>query len=197
MKKCLSFLLAVVTLIPLMLVGMQAQTAQLKRTVMGSGGMVGISNASGVKISGQTGQFAIGTVTNSTPGSTSYYLNQGFWVPSPTIGTDVEEQPVSSDKDLYNYPNPASTNTTIEFNLQAASYVTLKVYDMMGKEAKILLDGFQTSGVQKIVWDTKGDNGLALPAGSYLYELQIRSTDMAGAGSFNSYALRNVLIIVR
>jgi hypothetical protein len=181
-----------------MLVGMQAQTAQLKRTVIGSGGMVGISNSNGVKISGQTGQFAIGTVTNSTPNSSSQYLNQGFWVPNPKApGTSVDEQPAAFNKDLYNYPNPASTNTTIEFNLPSSSYVTLKVYDMMGKEVKMLLDGFQTSGIQKIAWDTKGDNGLALPAGSYLYELQVRSTDMAGAGSFNSFALRNVLIIVK
>lgn len=181
-----------------MLVGMQAQTAQLKRTVIGSGGMVGISNANGVKISGQTGQFAIGTVTNSTPGSNSYYLNQGFWIPQPAAqGTDVKDQPVSFNKDLFNYPNPASTNTTIEFNLPAASNVTLKVYDMMGKEVKMLFDGFQASGKQQIAWDMRGDNGLALPAGSYLYELQIRSADMAGAGSFNSYALRNVMVIVK
>jgi hypothetical protein len=189
--------MAIVLMISLFVLCIKAQTYQLKRTVIGIGGMVGISNSNGTKISYQTGQYAIGTVTNSSPGSNSYYLNQGFWIPSSVISTEIEEQPVSLNNDLFNYPNPVSQNTTIEFKLSTASNITLRVYNMIGKEVKIIFDGFKLSGVQKITWDTKGDNGLALPAGTYLYELQVRSTDMKGADSFSNFAFRNILVIVR
>ena len=197
MKKCKCLLIAALVLFPFLFVSMQAQTGQINRNVIGSGGMVGTVNANGSVISSQTGQFAIYSLLNSTQGSANYYLNQGFWIPAPVIGTDVKEEFGTTNKDLFNYPNPVTINTTFEFNLNASSHITLKVFDMMGNEVKLLLDEFRTSGLQKIDWDTKGDNGLELPAGSYLYEVQIHATDITGAGSFSSYALRNIMIIVR
>jgi hypothetical protein len=190
-------LIAALVLFPLMFVFMQAQTGQNNRNVVGSGGTVGIINANGSVISSQTGQFVIYSQINTTKGIANDYLNQGFWIPAPVIGTDVEEMIGTTNKDLINYPNPVTTNTTFEFNLKASSYIRLKVFDMVGNEVKLLMDEFRTSGLQKIEWNTKGDNGLELPAGSYMYEVQIRSTDITGAGAFNSYALRNIMIIVR
>jgi hypothetical protein len=197
LKKYAGLLIATLALFLSMFVCMDAQTGQKNRTVVGSGGMVGIVNANGSTINSQTGQFAIRTLVHTTQGSDNYNLNQGFWIPEPVINTDVEEQFGTTNKDLYNYPNPVSISTTFEFSLKASSYITLKVYDMMGNEVKLLLDEFRTSGLQKIEWNTKGNNGTDIPAGSYMYEVQIRSTDITGAGSFSSYALRSIMIVVR
>lgn len=197
MKKQLSFLLSVVVALLLVVSGVYAQNAKLTKSVIGGGGMVGLENSNGIKLSGVTGQFAIGTLTNSNPGANSYNLNQGFWVPEPQNMTDIEDEPVTSNKDFFNYPNPVTNSTTFEFNLPAAAYITLKVYDMVGNEVKTIYDGFEYAGVHRLSWDTKGDNGLALPAGSFMYELQVRSADMAGAGSFNNYVMRSILVIVR
>lgn len=197
MKKFASLLIATLLLFSLEFLSLQAQTGQINRDVVGSGGMVGIFNADGSKISGLTGQCAISTVLSPIKGSDNYNLNQGFWIPGPIIGTDVEEIHETTYKDLFNYPNPVTTNTTFEFYLKESSYVTLTVYGLMGNEVKVLLDEIRASGFQKIEWNTKDYNGLDLPAGSYWYEVQIHTTDITGAGSFRSYALRNVLIIVR
>ena len=197
MKKYANLLIATLALFLFMFVFMQAQTKQINRTVVGSGGMVGIVNANGSTINSQTGQFAIRTLIYSTQGSDKYYLNQGFWIPESVINTDVEENFGTINKDLFNYPNPVRTNTTLEFNLKNSSHININVYDMMGHKVKMLLDEFRTSGLQQVEWDTKGDNGIELPAGSYLYEVQIHSTDIKGAGSLNSTALRNIMIIVR
>jgi hypothetical protein len=174
-----------------------AQQARLNKSIIGTGGVVGIENSNGVKLSGVAGQFAVGTLTNAVPGSNSQNLNQGFWVPEPKNPTSVDDQPVTFNKDFYNYPNPVSNSTTFEFNLQESAYITLKVYDMVGNVVKTVFDGFQYTGINKLTWDTKNESGLPLPSGSYLYELHIHSSNMAGASNFDNMIMRNVLVIVR
>ena len=129
MNKLATFFIAMI-IIPLSLVGISAQTLNLNRSAFGSGGMVGISNSNGMSISGLTGQNIITTIRDSIPGFIYYDMNQGFWVPDPSIRTDVAEKNITLNKDLYNYPNPVSTNTTIIFVLPSNSNISLKVYDM-------------------------------------------------------------------
>jgi hypothetical protein len=67
-----------------------------------------------------------------------------------------------------NYPNPFNSQTTISYVLPEASTVTLKVYDLLGREIATLLDHFnQTAGNQKVSFDAA-----KLPSGVYLYQLQ-------------------------
>jgi choice-of-anchor B domain-containing protein len=68
-----------------------------------------------------------------------------------------------------NYPNPFNPATVIEYNLPEASYITLKVYDVLGKEAGILADEYRNAGSYKLTYDASG-----LPSGVYYYKL---STD--------------------
>ncbi len=197
MKKYASYLVTSFLFFPLMFAWMQAQTVQLKKSVIGSGGMIRLSNADGTQISSQTGQFIIETLEHSVQRSANYFLNQGFWVPNPVNVTSVEEQFGTKTMNLYNYPNPVSTHTTIAFNLDVSSNVTLRVFDLMGNEVITLLDDFRAAGLQKMEWDAKGYNGLELTDGTYFYELVIRPTNAVVAGSFNSYILRNMMLIVR
>ncbi len=197
MKKLLSFLLISALALVFTLDNANAQYAKLNKQVVGSGGNVSLQNSNGITLNGVVGQFAIGTLTNAIPGSNSQNLNQGFWVPEPKNITDVNDEPISFNKDFFNYPNPASNNTTFQFTLKEAAYVTLKVYDMVGNEVATVFDGFQYAGTHNITWDTKGNNGVNLTSGSYMYELQINSSNMAGKSLYDNYVLRNVLIIVR
>ena len=66
-----------------------------------------------------------------------------------------------------NFPNPVSSHTRIGYQLAAASTVSLKVYDTLGREIVTLIDAFESAGTHEVVLDTS-----AWPPGMYLYQLQ-------------------------
>ena len=71
-----------------------------------------------------------------------------------------------------NYPNPFSSPTTIELRLERRGRATLKVYDMMGRRVKTLLDRELQPGIYKLIWDGRGENGIELPSGVYIFVLE-------------------------
>jgi len=72
-----------------------------------------------------------------------------------------------------NYPNPFNPTTNIRYSVPNSEHVTLKVYDMLGKEVATLVDGQQTAGSYVADFDAA-----SLANGVYVYRLQ--------AGSFSS-----------
>jgi hypothetical protein len=67
-----------------------------------------------------------------------------------------------------NYPNPFNPTTTIEFTLAEDSKVSLKVYDMLGREVGTLVNKELKAGVlHQVTFDAS-----RLSAGMYLYRLQ-------------------------
>jgi len=51
--------------------------------------------------------------------------------------------------------------------------VSLKVFDLMGKEVATLVNGYQESGVRQAIWSGKDGNGNAMPSGIYFYRLEV------------------------
>ncbi len=66
-----------------------------------------------------------------------------------------------------NYPNPFNPSTTIGFSLARSQRVRLLVYDMLGQEVRVLLDGVQPAGRHRVAFDASG-----LASGAYLYVLR-------------------------
>ena len=66
-----------------------------------------------------------------------------------------------------NYPNPFNPSTAIEFSLQRAQATTLTVYDVLGREVRVLVDGMQAAGRYSVLFD-----GAGLAGGTYLYVLR-------------------------
>jgi len=88
----------------------------------------------------------------------------------------VQHDPVTiSEYRLYpNYPNPFNPTTTIAFDLVEAGHVTLRIYDVMGREVAVLVNGYLPAGRHREVFDAG-----RLPSGLYLYKLTSgRFTDM-------------------
>ena len=73
-----------------------------------------------------------------------------------------------------NYPNPFNPNTTIEYNVEASGHVTLKIYDIMGRAVRTLVNEYKEAGSPdyKVVWDGKDNHGQQVSAGLYLYTLK-------------------------
>ncbi|MEJ2618423.1 MAG: M1 family aminopeptidase, partial [Ignavibacteriaceae bacterium] len=90
------------------------------------------------------------------------------------IITDVRDEKIPNQYKLeQNYPNPFNPKTTIRYSIPVNSFVTIKVYDVLGKEIRILLNERKSPGGYSINFNS--DN---LPSGVYFYSMQ--------AGSFTS-----------
>jgi ligand-binding sensor domain-containing protein len=65
-----------------------------------------------------------------------------------------------------NYPNPFNPSTKIQYTVPQSAHVTLKVYDLLGKEVAILVDDIKERGIYTTIW--QGQN---FPSGVYFYRL--------------------------
>ncbi len=72
---------------------------------------------------------------------------------------------------LQNYPNPFNPTTNIEYQLPTKGFVTLKVYDVLGKEIATLVQGEIDAGIHTVTF-----NANALSSGVYIYRLQTPET---------------------
>jgi hypothetical protein len=79
---------------------------------------------------------------------------------------------------MQNYPNPFNPVTTISYQLPKQSYVTLKIFDVLGREVAALVNGVEQPGFKSVNF-----NAVNLESGVYFYRLQV--ADPTGrTGSF-------------
>jgi hypothetical protein len=85
-----------------------------------------------------------------------------------TIITSVEQKGVVPNEYRLdqNYPNPFNPSTTITFSLPHSAHVSLKVFDILGKEIATLVNGFTTAGPHDVTF-----NATNLASGVYFYKL--------------------------
>ncbi len=84
-----------------------------------------------------------------------------------------DAQVINSFLLLQNYPNPFNPLTVIRYSLPSSVNVSLKIYDILGKEVETLINKKQAAGNYKVEF-----NGAGLASGVYIYRLQ--------AGGFTS-----------
>jgi hypothetical protein len=65
-----------------------------------------------------------------------------------------------------NYPNPFNPATTISFNLPSKSFISLKVYDALGREVANIVSEEMSAGSYSRQW-----NAASMPSGVYFYRL--------------------------
>jgi hypothetical protein len=88
------------------------------------------------------------------------------------IGGATNVEPISIDMPStyllqQNYPNPFNPSTTILFSIPTSEFVTLKVYDVLGREIATLVNENLSAGSYSYNFDAKN-----LTSGVYLYKLQ-------------------------
>jgi len=73
-----------------------------------------------------------------------------------------------------NFPNPFNASTKIRFHLPEPSQVSLKIYNILGREVKNLLNEKKESGYHTIQWDGADDAGRQVGSGVYYYQIRTR-----------------------
>jgi len=94
------------------------------------------------------------------------------------ITTDIETEtnfPANFSL-LQNYPNPFNPSTTINYQLPEASYVQIRVFNVIGKEVAILVNEQKQAGTYKLNFSATGisassGNSYNLPSGIYFYQI--------------------------
>jgi len=85
---------------------------------------------------------------------------------------EAENAMLPKGYNLYqNYPNPFNPVTTIEYSIPKTGFVTLKIYNILGKEVAALVDEQQTAGYYRVTFPSKGN----YESGVYFYRIQAGS----------------------
>ncbi len=74
-----------------------------------------------------------------------------------------------------NYPNPFNPSTSIQYAISSTQFVTLKVYDLLGREVATLVNEEKPAGSYNVEFSAKGgpESSIKHPAsGVYFYRLQ-------------------------
>jgi hypothetical protein len=87
-----------------------------------------------------------------------------LWNP---VAVEDEGKPVSDYALSQNYPNPFNPSTQIKFALKTSGFVSLKIYDVLGKEVATLVNGEYNTGSYNVSFDASG-----LASGIYFYRLE-------------------------
>ncbi|MBL7075458.1 T9SS type A sorting domain-containing protein, partial [candidate division KSB1 bacterium] len=131
---------------------------------------------------GQEGVFATLQFTvneNFNDNETTVILQRLRWNEEPVmedvatatlgvLGINDNLADIPTEFALYqNYPNPFNPITTIKYGLPKGSKVTLKVFDILGREVATLVNEHQAAGYQQVSWDATGHS-----SGIYFYQIQ-------------------------
>jgi len=98
--------------------------------------------------------------------------NHGIYRSNQPI-TNIEQFESNIYSNYYlsqNFPNPFNPITTINYFIPHPSYVIIKVYDLLGREVKILINNLEHQGLKTIRFNVSD-----LPSGIYLYKIQAGS----------------------
>jgi len=121
-----------------------------------------------------TNPFVLPILANSTH---AVYLNSQSYLELPVVRStgnlsttfikdDNENNNPYSFELKQNYPNPFNPVTTIEYTIAQSNKVEIKVYDILGKEVKTLVNEFLEAGAHKVVF-----NASELSSGVYFYKI--------------------------
>jgi len=102
-----------------------------------------------------------------------------FLIEGDTSLSHVEEPSSSQIPRNYvleqNYPNPFTLSTTIRFGVPDNSFVSLKVYNLLGQEVAVLAEKEFSAGMHSVTFDASH-----LANGMYFYKIEAKDTDFAG-----------------
>jgi hypothetical protein len=136
---------------------------QLPQSVVANGG--DLQDNQHYRLEGTVGQALIGVVSDPA----SYRHEIGFWPRAVWITTGVAEPEEALPIRFWlgeNYPNPFNPMTTLEYAIPFRARVSMRLYDVTGREVRTLIDEEMDPGQYTIVLEASG-----LSSGVYYFRM--------------------------
>ncbi len=111
-------------------------------------------------------------IAASNDEGTSLFSDYAYFVTEVPVGVEDKKEIPNEFVLSQNYPNPFNPTTNIEYSLPRVSKVSLKIYDVLGREIRTLINDVKSPGKYTVTFNAQN-----LPSGVYFYHLE--------AGSFN------------
>ena len=127
------------------------------------------------------------TIEQTIPNRISYFDNQSFDMYPISESTTSVLDPLASGPPktfvlFQNYPNPFNPSTIISYSILKPGFVTLKIYDILGREIQTLVSEFRKANTYSVDFDAR-----ELASGIYFYNLQVG----------NNFAERKKMLLMR
>lgn len=140
---------------------------------------------------GQTLSLINPDLNNSIPDSWSVSKDNGSPGSVNSIVTGIEDnKPKTTPRDYslkQNYPNPFNPSTTIEYSIPNSGIVSLKIYNILGKEIASLVNEEKSAGNYKVNFNASG-----LSSGVYFYRIRVNAV-----GDNNNYVATKKFILMK
>ena len=109
-----------------------------------------------------------GTILHTTTGGSTSIEEDDNFVDLPLTVSLVQP-----------YPNPFNRQTAIQYTLPKKSTVTIRIYNALGQEVRVLVDEFQQAGIYSAVWDSRDRGGRKVSSGTYFLRLEAEEQSIA------------------
>ena len=108
--------------------------------------------------------------------SNSLFNNYSYIIVEGDGSTDVkEDNSLPNDFILYqNYPNPFNPSTKIDYYIPKTTFVSLTIYDLMGRQIRNLIEEEQINGNHSVTWDGTNDENQKVSSSIYFYKLETK-----------------------
>ncbi len=102
--------------------------------------------------------------------------NNSVWSITRTmVGIDDDLDMIPVAFSTSSYPNPFNPSTTIEYNLPEQAFVTVDIYDLLGRKVERLIGEDQQAGRYRVIWDAKNQ-----ASGLYYYKINAERYSQTG-----------------
>ena len=92
-----------------------------------------------------------------------------------TTGIAERDYKFVSLQSLIAFPNPFNNQTKISFAIPTRSFVSIEIYDALGRRVRDLAGGYFIPGYYNVIWNGKDNNGLQIASGVYHVKLSTKS----------------------
>jgi hypothetical protein len=86
----------------------------------------------------------------------------------------------ASDMHVFVSPNPFLTDVQMRYFVEENAQVHIAIYDMLGREVRVLVNEQQSKGINQVVWDGKNEQGMTVKPGNYFYRINAGTYTKSG-----------------